>query len=332
MRTLTLVSLVSLSFATPAAAATPKAHPFTIADMLAMDRVGDPQVSPDGSSVVFSLSRTDFEANRRRSDLWLVGVEGNGMRRLTAHADGSDSGARWAADSKSLFFLSNRSGSSQVWRIALDGGEATQVTSLPLDVNTFVPSADGKLLVLSLDVFVDCANLDCTKKRLDEVAAKKASGRVYDKLFFRHWDTWSDGRRSHLFVVPVAGGEAVDLMKTMDADSPSKPFGGTEEFAISPDGKSVVFSAKDVGREEAWSTNFDLFAAPLDGSAAPRAITAANRAWDTPTCGCPAPTAAGSGGSPRTRPATRTRVGRPTVSPSGSSRAARVPRRSGASR
>jgi dipeptidyl aminopeptidase/acylaminoacyl peptidase len=97
----------------------------------------------------------------------------------------------------------------------------------------------------------------------------------------RHWDTWNDGRRSHLFVMPSAGGRAVDVMASMDADTPSKPFGGPEEITFTPDGKSVVFSAKNVGREEAWSTNFDLFLAPVDGSAPPKDLTTDNKAWDT---------------------------------------------------
>src|SRR5262249_21530205 len=100
-------------------------------------------------------------------------------------------------------------------------------------------------------------------------------------LVTRHWDAWSDGTRSHVFVLPAAGGDAVDVMKAMDADSPSKPFGGAEEIAFTPDNKSIVFSAKNVGREEAWSTNFDLFVAPIDASAAPRSITEANKALDT---------------------------------------------------
>ena len=93
------------------------------------------------------------------------------------------------------------------------------------------------------------------------------------RLFVRHWDTWEDGRRSHLFVRPVAGGDAVDVMKGMDADTPSQPFGGPEEIAFTPDGKGIVFAARDVGRAEAWSTDFDLYYAPVDGSAAPKCLT-----------------------------------------------------------
>ena len=279
MRNLPFLAVLVVS---PAAGlAAPKTHPFTVNDMLAMDRLADPQVSTDGAWVVFSRSRTDLEANKRRSDLWLVGVDGTGLRRLTAHPDGSDSGPLWAPDGKSIYFLSSRSGSSQVWKIARDGGEAATVTNLPVDVNAFVVSPDGKTFLVSLDVFADCTTLDCTKKRLDDKVATKASGHIYDHLFFRHWDTWSDNRRSHLFALSVSGGEPVDLMKGMDADCPSKPWGGLEELTFAPGGKAVVFTARAVGLDEAWSTNFDLFQASLDGKSTPKNLTAANKAWDT---------------------------------------------------
>jgi dipeptidyl aminopeptidase/acylaminoacyl peptidase len=131
-----------------------------------------------------------------------------------------------------------------------------------------------------MDVFADCGTVDCTRARLDEIEARQTSALVYERLLIRHWDTWKDGRRSHLFVLPAAGGEPVDVMKGMDADCPTKPFGGGEDYTFSPDGKTLVFSARDVGREEAWSTDFDLYRVPVDGSAAPANLTEANRAWD----------------------------------------------------
>jgi len=278
---LLLSLLCSFVGASAATAATPS-HPFSVHDMLAMDRISDPQVSPDGKRVVFVVSRTDLEHNRRRTDLWLVGTDGNGLRPLTSN-EAADNAPRWAADGGSVWFLSSRSGSSQVWRIRADGGEAQQVTRLPLDVNAFLHTPDGKRLLVSVDVFPG-ASLEETRKRLDEVEEREKkgpTGKIYEQLFVRHWDTWSDGRRSHLFVMPVEGGEPADLMKSMDADCPSKPFGGTEELAVGKDGKLVVFTARDAGREEAWSTNFDLYAVPLDGSAPPRNLTASNPAWDT---------------------------------------------------
>jgi dipeptidyl aminopeptidase/acylaminoacyl peptidase len=256
-------------------------HPFSIHDMLAMDRISDPQVSPDGRTVVFVVRTTDLEANRGRTDLWLVGADGAGLRRLTAHPD-SDTNPRFTPDGREVLFLSTRGGSGQVWRIPLGGGEAVAVTELPLDVGGFAVSPDGKRLAVAVEVFPDCDTLDCSKTRLDEIEKKKASGRIYDKLFVRHWDTWKDGRRSHVVVVPATGGgKPVDVMRGMDVDSPSKPFGGPEEFTFTPDSREIVFTARDAGREEAWSTNFDLYRVPVDGSAKPRSLTEKNKAWDT---------------------------------------------------
>lgn len=261
-------------------ALTQETHPFTVHDLLAMDRISETQVSPDGKWAVFTLRKTDLEANRGRTDLWLVGVEGTGLRQLTSHP-GSDFSPVWSPDGKSVWFLSTRSGSAQVWRIPVDGGEAEQKTNLPLEVGSFQLSSDGKLLALTMEVFPDCETIACTQAREKKREARKASGRIYEKLFIRHWDTWKDGRRSHLFVMPAGGGEAIDLMKGMDADCPSKPFGGAEEYTFTPDSKGVVFTARVAGREEAWSTNFDLYFVPVTAALPPKNLTASNKAWDT---------------------------------------------------
>lgn len=256
-------------------------HPFDVHDLWEMDRVSDPQPSPDGRWVVFGLSALDKEGNRRRSDLWMVGVDGTGPRRLTTHP-ASEFNHRWAPDGSAVFFLSTRSGSSQVWRIATGGGEAQQVTDLPLGVGSMALSPDGSSLAVSLEVFPDCPDLACTVDRMAREEARVSSGVLYDNLFIRHWDTWEDGRRSHVFVLPVkGGGEPVDLMAGMDGDSPSVPFGGPEEYTFTPDGRALVFTVRLAGREEPWSTDFDLYIAPTDGSHEPRLLTTENRAWDT---------------------------------------------------
>jgi dipeptidyl aminopeptidase/acylaminoacyl peptidase len=254
-------------------------HPFNIHDLVAMDRISEPRVSPDGKWIVFVLRTTDLEANKGRTDLWLVGVDGSGLRRLTSHPD-ADNNPRWAPDGRTVYFLSARSGASQVWIIPSDGGEAQQITRQPLDVSSLVVSRDGTHLAFSMEVFPD-ATVDETRKRLDEKEKSKASGRIYDRLFFRHWDSWKDGRRAHVFVMQASGGAAVDVMKAMDADAPTKPFGGPEEIAFTPDGRSIVFTARDEGRAEAWSTNMDLWVVPIDASARPKRLTEGNEAFDS---------------------------------------------------
>ena len=278
MRLLPAVACLLLGALPAAFADTGTTRPFDVRDLVAFDRLSEPRVSPDGRLVVFTVSSLDMAANKRRSDLWLVGTDGTGLRQLTRDAAADTSGA-WSADGSTVYFLSTRSGSSQVWQLPLSGGEAQPLTALPLDVDNFVLSRDGRRLALSMQVFPGTTPAQ-TKKRLDETAAGQATGRTYDRLFFRHWDTWEDGRRSHIFVLPASGGEPVDVMQAMDADAPSKPFGGSNEYTFTPDGKSIVFGARNVGREEAWSTNFDLFVAPIDGSAAPRNLTPGNPAWD----------------------------------------------------
>jgi dipeptidyl aminopeptidase/acylaminoacyl peptidase len=273
---LVVAALVAAGTATVSA----QPHPFTVQDLIAMDRLSEPAVSPDGGRVVFTSSVLDAAANRRRTDLWIVNIDGTGLRQLTTDP-ASDTSATWSPDGRLVYFASSRSGSSQVWRVSPEGGEAEQVTKLPLDVGSYVLSPDGGRLAVSLEVFVDCPTLACTTQRLDEAEKRQATGQLYDRLFVRHWDAWKDGRRSHVFVVPVTGGDPVDVMKSMDADCPSKPFGGADEYAFTPDGKGIVLTARDAGREEPWSTDFDLYLAPADGTGNLQNLTSANKAWDS---------------------------------------------------
>src|SRR5690606_41295439 len=116
----------------------------------------------------------------------------------------------FSADGKSVYFLSAKGGSQQLYSIPVAGGEPRQLTRYPLDIGSYKVSPDGKRIAVSMDVFTDCgADLDCTVSRLDQREKSKASGVVYDQLFVRHWDTWADGRHSRQFVTtPARGDEA----------------------------------------------------------------------------------------------------------------------------
>jgi dipeptidyl aminopeptidase/acylaminoacyl peptidase len=259
----------------------------TVDDLVNMERIGSPAVSPDATRVVYTVRSTDMGKNRGHTELWMVDLRGAKpapMRLTNGTANSSD--PEWSPNGDAVYFLSSRSGSSQVWRLPLAGGEAARVTDLPLDVDNFRLAPGGDRLALGLAVFRDCADLACTKARLDAGAKDKASGRVYDRLFVRHWDSWSDGRNAVLYSAPIdASGRVsaapVSLSGTLDGDVPSKPFGDRDEYRFSPDGKTIVFSARLAGKTEAWSTNFDLFTVPAAGGQAPRNLTADNPAWDT---------------------------------------------------
>ena len=285
-----LVCMAALGSAASAAretsvAAPPAGAPFTAEDLVMLKRVTDPQVSPDGRYVAFVQRETDMDANKGRTSLWLLDLTPGSaaVRRLT-DAIVSDSSPRWAGDSRTLYYLSTRSGSSQVWRLQLPAGDMQRVTAYALDVGSLKVSPRGDVLALSMEVFPDCPTLECTRARLDSRERDHATGRLYERLFVRHWDSWSNGARSHLFTAPLTAagtaGAPRDVSQGFDADIPGKPFGTDEDYAFSPDGRTLVFSARIAGRSEPWSTNFDLFQVRVDGSAAAVNITASNPAWD----------------------------------------------------
>ena len=258
--------------------------PFTVEDLVMLKRISDPQVSPDGRYLVFVQRETDMSGNKGRTSLWLLALAAGARPQQLTDANGGDSSPRWSPDGRTLYFLSTRSGSQQVWRVVLSGAEARRVTDFPLEVGSFRVAPRGNLLAVSMEVFPDCPTLVCTRERLDSRAKAKADGRLFDRLFVRHWDRWSDGTRSHLFTVaadaPIPTTSAVEVMRGFDADVPGKPFGADEDFAFSPDGRSLVFAARTPSRTEAWSTNFDLYRVPADGNTAPVNLTADNPAWD----------------------------------------------------
>jgi dipeptidyl aminopeptidase/acylaminoacyl peptidase len=271
------MSALLMLLATAPAAAAPKAG-LTVEDMLAMQRVSDPVPSPDGSRIAFTLRDTDYDANRGRTDVWVAAADGSSVTRLTTHPD-NDSDPQWSPDGRWIYFLSSRSGSSQVWRIALAGGEAEPVTKLPLDVDGYKLFPDGRRLALALDVYPDAKTLADTGKRDEELAKRKSKARAYDGLLYRHWDHWEDGKFEHLFAW-TSDKELKDLTPGQMTDSPTHPFGGMEQVTISPDGKWLAFEARVGGREVAWTTNTDIFLVPTDGGAKPTNLTAENKAYD----------------------------------------------------
>ncbi len=272
-----ILILISL-FAAPAAAQ----HPFTFHDLLAMERLADPRMSPDGRRVAYTVWQADFPANRGRLAIHIADLETRSFSTVPTAGEADDATPRWSPDGRNLYFLSTRSGSQQVWRLSLPDGELRQITSLPLNVGLFEVSPDGGFLILSLAVYPDKTPEE-TREGMAARATRPEAGLTYRRLMVRNWDSWSDGTRNHLFYYPLPHGPLRDLMAGMDADCPSRPAGGAEEFALSPDGRTLVFTAKDEGLREAWSTNSDLFAVSLppgDKPAPPRKITA-NPAADT---------------------------------------------------
>lgn len=250
-------------------------RPFTADDLLGLARVSEPRLSPDGTRIAFDLRSSELAANKADHAIWLV--EGGSVHALLANA----SLPEWSADGRHVLALSDRSGSMQVWQVSIDGHHLRQLTHLPVDVQAFRVSPDGRTLVVSLAIAPGCRTAACTAAHQRAATADKTSGVLYDRLFVRHWDLWSDGSRNRLFAVALDGlTQPIPLMPDLDADVPSKPFGGPEDFNLSPDGAFVYFSARIAGKTEPWSTNFDLWRVPITGASAPMDLTADNPAWD----------------------------------------------------
>lgn len=261
-----------------------------VRDLQKLDRVSSPTLSPDGSTVVFAKRIIDAEVVKASSSLWVRNLLTRDMappKRLTPEGWSVNSPS-FSPDGRTVYFLSAKSGTQQLYAMPAGGGTPKQLTAFALDVAGYKLSPDGTRVLFSTDTFAECkADFACTKKKLDDTAAKKSTGVVYDGLFVRHWDTWADGRRSRLFVAALPEGKAkpagtaTSLTDTIDGDAPSKPFGGADEYTWSPDGSAVVAAIRVAGKGEAWSTNFDLYQFAADGSTAPVNLTAANPAWDT---------------------------------------------------
>ncbi len=275
-------AMAETATASAPAASAQAGNAFTYRDMIPANRLGDPQVSPDGEWVVYSLTTTDVANNRRSSSLYIQSLKSEGEARRLPISEGGANTARWGKDG-TLYFLSSRGGSSQVWASADRGETASVITNLPTDVNAYRVNAQGDAVAVSLAVYPDAENLQASVARAAQEAERKSTGKVYDRMFVRHWDTWNDHTQNHLFVVGLGTNahEPVWVTKGFDGDTPSKPFGDEGEFTFTPDGRSIVFSARLAGKSEPWSTNFDLYQVSVDAPGQLTNLTEANPAWDT---------------------------------------------------
>ena len=272
---------LAASVAASALVSTPAiARPMTATDMHLMRRLGAPSVSPDGKWAVFTLSTTDLAANKRNNELHVLDLArpGTAPRAMTELA-GAHS-AVFGGDG-ALWFLKPVNGQDQLHRMTMTG-TPVPISSLKGDISGFKVSADGSRLIVWADRDLKCADFACEGL---PAKSKGGSGRVYDQMFVRHWDTWVEpGVRSRIFAFPIAGGQVtgpgVPVTGALVGDTPSKPFGGGEEIAVSPDGRTVYFALREAGRTEPNSTNLDIFAAPADGSAPPANLTPDNDGTD----------------------------------------------------
>ena len=254
-------------------------HALTFSDLMKVQRISDPQVSPDGKWIAYVVSTPDLEANKMVSHIWRITLAGGEPQQLT-RGDASDSRPRWSPDSKSIAFISSRSGESQVWIIPADGGEARQLTHIATGADGVTWAANAGTLLFTSEVYPGCHDAACNKRRLEEANSSKVKARVINHLFFRHWDHWLDGKVTHLFAVSAEGGEPRDLTPG-PFTSPTFFLGGSDGYAISPDGKEVCYTSNhsQPPSSVAWTTNDDLFLVSAAGGVT-KDITADNPGSD----------------------------------------------------
>jgi len=278
-RLVTILCAFALAAAAPFALSQPPGKPavqtaakrgITFDDLISLHRISEVQVSPDGKWAAYRVATPDLQANRSASNLWIVSTAGGPPQQLTR--SGRDSRPQWSPDGKRLAFLSIRDTTAQVYLLSLEGGEASKLTSLSTGADNVLWSPDGKTLAFTSEVYPDCRDDACNSKRDAEREKSKVKARLYDHLLYRHWNVWSEGKRSHLFVISVEGGTPRDLTPGADYDVPPVQRGDAEDIAFSPDSKEICFTAV-TDKMEAISTNGDLFLVPVSGGAEPKRIT-----------------------------------------------------------
>jgi dipeptidyl aminopeptidase/acylaminoacyl peptidase len=246
-------------------------RPLTFDDFIAMKVVGDPQPSPDGKLVAYTVTSYSLQENRGTTAIWLAELSTGATRPLTSGA-GSDRQPRWSRDGKRLAFISTREGGAQLWIMSISGGDARRLTNLPEGAANPLWLPDGSAILVVSDVRWPA------DQELDRIHAQfPTEARMWNELFYRHWNEFRAGRRQHLFRVDVASGEARDLTP-MDHDVPAIATGGDGDVAVSPDGKEIAV-AMHGDTTVADNTNVDVYLMGSQGGGL-LPLTAANRGAD----------------------------------------------------
>ncbi len=283
------VSLLCLFVLAAPAATQEKKRPIKIEDLFRFKRVADPQISPDGALVAYQVTTVNLEKNNSTTSLWLAATDGKTPPRQLTNSPKSDRHPRWSPDGKRILFESTRSGESQLWVIDLGGGEARQLTHISSGASNGTWSRDGSRIAFTSAVWPEFSDKPfkesdaLNRKRTAEREKSPVKAKVFTRLFFRHWDEYVEDKRQHLFVIAFANGKAGEPRDVTPGDYDAYPtsttFASSVDFTFSPDGSHLLFTSPP-RKNEAWSTNYDIWRVAVDGKGEPENLTRDNQAAD----------------------------------------------------
>lgn len=247
-------------------------RPIEIEDLFRFRRISDPQVSPDGSRIAYVVADVLKAENRTNSDIWIINADGSGQPRALTNSPRHDRHPRWSPDGKWIAFESTRDGEAQVYLLPVAGGEPRKLTNVFTGASQPKWSDDGRSIAFVSAVFPEFSDRPfkesdrLNREKQESRDNSKVKARLFDKLLYRHWDAWVDDKRQHLYVIDVnsdgmAAGDPRDVTPGQNDGVPtSSTFSADDDFTFSPTGSEIVTAVPPLPiREQAWSTNYDLW-------------------------------------------------------------------------
>lgn len=256
--------------------------PFTFDIMMKVARIDEPQLSPDGKTVVFTVQTIDMPNNTKPKDIYTVPVDGASTPQRLTNDGGLNSRPRWMPDSKRIVFVSDRTNGSQIWSMNADGTDPKPITNVPTGADRVTVSPDGKLILFTSEVYPECApatprpgveyDSACNNTNLTQENASKMKARVYTSLLYRHWTRYQGRRRQHLLIQALDGSGKIRDLTPGNLSVPPFSLGGPEPYVFSPDGTQITYVV-NTDPDLASSTDSDLFTVPVAGGEAKRVTT-----------------------------------------------------------